>query len=98
MLKIAFVNKFASDPKSNPQPNIPRPYLVKSLGSVSINLEAALLFRSILDFFFRQVEIARHDEKDLIKRSFPFQITLCGSITSVFINSVLTWKRTDQTL
>lgn len=98
ILKISVVNNAASPTRSNHQTNIPRPYLLKSPGIVSINLEAALLVRSVLDFFLEQMNIAPPDERHLIRKHCvePIYLILNGPLTSLFINSALSSTRNDQ--
>jgi hypothetical protein len=68
---------------------------------MSISLEAALLVRSILDFFINQVKVikAEKEAEGIQKHCIGLlNLTLTGNLTNIFINSVFNWKRTDQPL
>lgn len=81
--------------------NQPRLYLIKAPAQISINLEAALLVHGILEFFLNQLKLVQSaKEKEQIENHCikPLQISLSGQLVSIFLNSVLAWKRNDKPL
>ena len=91
----AAVNNMSSNKPPN---NLPRLYLIKAPAHISINLEAALLVHGILDFFLSQLRLVQtKEEKEKIDKHCikPLQISLSGQLVSIFLNSVLAWKRNE---
>ena len=97
LFKSALIHSNSASTTASP-PNLPRAYLVKAPPAVSINLEAALLVNSTLEFFLNQLKLVQTaKEAEIIDQRClkPLQISLNGPLVSIFLNSVLAWKRTE---